>query len=220
MGASVPDGLGHTSYFIYACVMGGCHSVLFRMDEKGVSHTQLPRQFKRAQTFGTVATVAGLLTGNLSIAGVGILSASRSTMITHFQKLSAVKRKPRQHTIKLRSGLMHNQVYTSPDDFDFVLGFIREQINNKEIKRNDINTILPVTVWLTECSITIFMLNALRAPLGVSPACVMLRSNLRRNTVPINCPAPRISRPPIMRNTTATLLAAQWTIIPNVGRIR
>ena len=106
--------------------MGGRYSVLFRMDEKGVSHTQLPRQYKRAQALGTIATLAGLLTGNYAAAGAGMLSASRSTMHTSFKKVSAIKPRPRQHTIKLRSGLMHNQLYTAPEDFDFVLGFIQE----------------------------------------------------------------------------------------------
>lgn len=117
------------SYYLYALAMGGRYSVLFRMDEKGVSHTQLPRQFKRAQTLGVLAAAAGLLTGNFDAAGAGMLSASRSTMVTHFRKVNAIKPKPRQQTIKLRSGLMHNQVYTAPEDFGYVLGFIREHAN-------------------------------------------------------------------------------------------
>ena len=116
------------SYYLYALMMGGRYSVLFRMDEKGVSHTQLPRQFKRAQTLWVLAAAAGLLTGNFAATGAGMLSANRSTMVTRFRKVNAIKPKPRQQTIKLRSGLMHNQVYTSRDDFEFVLGYIREHV--------------------------------------------------------------------------------------------
>jgi hypothetical protein len=119
-------GLVTLSYYLYALLMGGRYSVLFQMDKKSVSHTQLPRQFKRTQTLGNLAAVAGLLAGNYTAAGAGMLSASHSTMVTHFRRLSAIKPKPRQHTIKLRSGLMHNQVYTAPEDFGFVLDFIRE----------------------------------------------------------------------------------------------
>lgn len=58
---------------------------------------------------GAVAAVAGLLTGNFTAAGAGILSASHSSMTAEFRKVSAVKALPLQHTTKLRSGLMHNQ---------------------------------------------------------------------------------------------------------------
>ncbi len=114
------------SYYSYAFMAGGRYSVLFQMDRKGISHTQLPKEFKRARTVGAIAAVAGLLTGSYSAAGAGMLSAGNSSMYTDFKKVNAVKPRRGQQVIKLRSGLMHNQVYTAREDFDFVLDFIRK----------------------------------------------------------------------------------------------
>jgi hypothetical protein len=120
------------SYYFYAVMMGGRYSVLFRMDEKGVSHTQLPHEHKRAQALGAVTILAGLLSRNASTAGTGMLSSGHSSVYTRFTNVSNVKASPRRYTIKLRSGLMHNQVYTAPEDFDFVLAFIRDHIGKHD----------------------------------------------------------------------------------------
>lgn len=114
------------SYWVYALLMGGKYSVLFEMDEKGVTHTQLPKQFKKAEGLAVLAALAGLTAKSPGAAGAGLLAAGSQSMRSDFKRLRAVKASRRRCTIKLRSGdLMHNQVYTAPEDFDFVLAFIR-----------------------------------------------------------------------------------------------
>ena len=41
--------LGAVSYYLYALIQGGRYCVLFEMDEQGVKHTQLARQFRKSQ---------------------------------------------------------------------------------------------------------------------------------------------------------------------------
>lgn len=123
-------------YYLYALMMGGHYTVLFEMDQEGVKHTQLPSQFKRAKTTGTVAAIAGLAAGQPGLAGAGVLSASRQSMYTSFKKVQVIRPNPRRRVIKLRSNLMNNQVYTAADDFDFVLDYIREQVEKTSVKKN------------------------------------------------------------------------------------
>lgn len=117
------------SYYVYALMMGGKYSVLFVMDSKGINHIQLPTQYKKAQKIGILAMLAGLAAGNVSAAGAGQLATSKQAMHTSFKIVKSIKINRKKYIIKLRSAdLMHNQVYTAPEDFDFVLGYIREHI--------------------------------------------------------------------------------------------
>lgn len=129
LGMTVLVGL---SVLLYAAIMGGKYVVLFEMDAQGVNHKQMPKQAKKAQVIGAVAALAGLLSGNLSMAGAGMLSAARTEMYSEFAKVRKVKACPRRHLIKVNQLLMKNQVYADPADYNFVLGFIRAHVPTKK----------------------------------------------------------------------------------------
>ncbi len=124
------------SYYVYALLMSGRYSVLFEMDKKGVRHTQLPKQFNKAQKISNLTALAGMAAGNAGVMGAGLLAAGNSCVYTDFKKVRSVRINRRKHIIKLRSGdLTHNQVYTAPEDFSFVLGFIEEQTGKAGLKQ-------------------------------------------------------------------------------------
>ncbi len=117
------------SYYIYALLMGGKYSVLFVMNSKGVSHTQLASQFKKAKKIATIATVVGAVSGKPGVTGAGMLAMGGGSMYTEFKKVRSMKYNRRYCMIKLRSSdLTCNQIQTAPQDFDFVLKFIEERI--------------------------------------------------------------------------------------------
>lgn len=109
-------------YLVVAAMYGGKYCVLFEMDNEGVSHAQLPKQFKKAQVMGFIAALAS---GNPTTAGAGILAASRNSLYTAFGKVRTIKPLPGQHLIKVNAPLSKNQVYVEDQDFQFVLDFIR-----------------------------------------------------------------------------------------------
>ncbi|NLM07459.1 MAG: hypothetical protein GX215_00750 [Clostridiales Family XIII bacterium] len=126
------------SYWVYALIMGGKYSVLFEMDEKGVTHTQLPKQFEKAQNLAALATLTGVAAKNSGTVGAGLLVANGQSMRTDFKRLRAIKASRRKSTIKLRSSdLMHNQIYTAPEDFDFVLDFIQARSSQARFHKPD-----------------------------------------------------------------------------------
>ena len=109
-------------YAVVAGMYGGKYCVLFEMDDKGVSHAQLPKQFKKAQVMGFLTAMAG---GTPTAAGAGILAASRNSLYTAFEKVRSIKPLPRQHLIKVNAPMSKNQVYVEDQDYQFVLDFIR-----------------------------------------------------------------------------------------------
>ena len=112
------------SYLIYAAVMGGKYVVEFEMDERGISHRQIPAQAEKAGKIGQAAVAAGLGTGRLSAVGAG-MSAQRSEMYSEFARVRKVRAYPQRNLIKVNERLNHNQVYVGREHFDFVESFIR-----------------------------------------------------------------------------------------------
>ena len=125
---AVIAGLLLIAFPLYALIMGGTYDVLFEMDDKGVTHTQVPAQRKKAAAIGALTTLAGVAARNPGVMGTGILAASRQSMRTDFSAVGAMSENRFLRVIYLREGLFHNHVYADPEDFDFVRSFIAERI--------------------------------------------------------------------------------------------
>ncbi|MHB1133749.1 MAG: hypothetical protein ACYC4L_15355 [Chloroflexota bacterium] len=117
------------SYALYALLMGGKYCVIFEMDANGVKHTQMNRQFKKAQWLSLLTVMAGAAAGSFSTMGAGLLASSRRSVYSEFSQVKAIQVDRRWSVIKLRtSNMMHNQIYAGEADFDFVLGYIQSRI--------------------------------------------------------------------------------------------
>lgn len=118
-------GLTILGMLLTAAMYGGKYVVLFEMDENGIAHIQEPRQFKKAQKMGAAAAMAGVASGNLTMAGAGMLAASRNSSTSVFANVRKVKPRRWLHVIKVNQRLNHNQVYVPDEDFDFVYDYIK-----------------------------------------------------------------------------------------------
>ena len=116
------------AYLIVSAVNGGKYIVLFEMDETGVTHTQEPKQFSKAQGLQWLAVMAGAALHDPTLAGAGLMAAARSGIRSEFAGVRSMKAIPRWNTIKLNQPLAKNQVYAEKEDFDFVLSFIRSHV--------------------------------------------------------------------------------------------
>lgn len=115
-------------YVAYAAIQGGKYCVVFEMDGDSVTHTQLAKQFKRAQVVAGLAALIGASRGSLTMTGTGLLAGSRSSMSTHFRSVRAIRVKRRRGVIYLNSATGANQVYAEPEIFDAVLNYILPRI--------------------------------------------------------------------------------------------
>ena len=116
------------AYFIVTAINGGKYIVLFEMDEEGITHTQEPRQFTKAQGLQWLAAMAGAALHDPTLAGAGFLGATRNSLRSDFAKVRKVKVLRRWNTVKLNQPLAKNQVYAQPEDMDFVLDYIRARL--------------------------------------------------------------------------------------------
>ncbi len=114
------------SYSIVAAMYGGKYIVLFTMDENGVTHEQIAEQAKKAKKLGALTAAVGAGRGNLSMMGLGIHTAARTSMSSDFSIVRSVKPYKRRNVIKVREILSNNQVYARDEDFDFVYNYIKE----------------------------------------------------------------------------------------------
>ncbi len=121
-------------YAIYAFMNGGKYCVVFTMDDEGITHKQLPKQYEKAQVIGALNAIAGAASGNLSQTGMGILTATHDTTVSTFSSVRSVKGSRALHVIKVNEPLAKNQVYVEPGDYDFVFGYIRDHCPNATVK--------------------------------------------------------------------------------------
>lgn len=118
-------------YIVYAAIQGFKYCVIFEMDEDGVRHTQMPKQFKKAQAMGLMETLAGVAVGKPGLAGAGLLSATKQSMFSSWSKVKSVKIDRKHNVIKVNEKLNKNQVYAEDEDFTFVTDFIRAHVSDK-----------------------------------------------------------------------------------------
>lgn len=126
--AAVVTGLMLLAYPLVAWLNGGKYCVIFEMDEVGIRHIHMRRQFRRNQVLALLAVVAGAVTGNPQTAGAGLLAGSRRSLYTAFSGVRSVRAIESRHVIHLDSTLVRNQVYAEPADFAFVLAYIEARI--------------------------------------------------------------------------------------------
>ena len=119
------------SYFLYAAMQGFKYCVMFEMDEDGVKHTQMPRQFKKAQAMSLVLILAGMATKNPGAAGQGMLAGAKSSMVSSFSHVRSVEIFRKRNVIKVNEKLGKNQVYACDQDFDFVVNYIKSHVTKK-----------------------------------------------------------------------------------------
>ena len=123
-------GLSMIAYLIVAVIYGWKYIVLFEMDDNGVEHIQMQKQFKKAEGLTWLVAMAGLAAGNFTTAGAGMLAGSKKVSRTNFADVKKVKRKSRFHCIMLNEIIERNQLYVDDTDIEFVWNFVRKKCIN------------------------------------------------------------------------------------------
>ena len=123
-------GLSIIAYLIVALIYGWKYIVLFEMDDNGVEHIQMQKQFKKAEGLTWLVAMAGLAAGSFTTAGAGMLAGSKNVSRTNFADVKKVKRKSRFHCIMLNEIIERNQLYVDDADIEFVWNFVRKKCIN------------------------------------------------------------------------------------------
>lgn len=121
------------SYFIVAALYGWKYIVLFEMDEKGVTHIQQDKQFKKAQGIAWTNMFLGAAGNKLSMTGSGLVLMTKNSMTSEFALVKKVTRNAGRNTIKLDQILEHNQIYVEKEDYDFVWNYITSRCKKAKV---------------------------------------------------------------------------------------
>lgn len=122
------------AYLIVAASYGFRYIVLFEMSETSIAHIQANRQFKKAQAIGWLTAFAGLAGNDFAAAGTGMLAATKQAVVSEFAQVTSVIGQSGSQTIYVNQELLKNQVYTDPDDYDFVWNYITSRCPKAKIK--------------------------------------------------------------------------------------
>lgn len=114
---------------VTAAVLGK-YVVLFEMDEKEVTHIQMPRQVKKAEVIGLITALVGAMAKSPTTIGAGVLATAKTKSTSEFVNVRRVKARRRFNLIKVNQLLDRNQVYVADEDFDFVYNFIKSRCIN------------------------------------------------------------------------------------------
>ena len=98
-------------YLLYAAVAGGKYCVLFEMNETGLRHIQLPRQYKKAQVMGALTVLLGSVSGRPGMSGTGLLASERTSSTSTLVKVKRLVPKRRYNLIKVNQLLNKNRIF-------------------------------------------------------------------------------------------------------------
>ncbi len=112
------------AYLILGLVYGGRYCVLFEMDDRGIRHTQMQKQFEKAQVFALLTTLAAVASKNVSAAGAGVLAGSTQSIYSAFSGVNKLVPLKRHDCIKISGLFARNQIYATPEQFNFVWAYI------------------------------------------------------------------------------------------------
>ena len=115
-------------YVLLACIYGWKYCVLFEMNETGIRHIQMKKEYKKAQALGWLTSMMGIVAGKPGMVGTGLLAATKNEQTTEFRIVKRMRAFRAFHTIKLDGLLNHNQIYAQPEDYEFVLDYISSRI--------------------------------------------------------------------------------------------
>lgn len=119
------------SYLIYAAIQGFKYCVIFDMDEEGITHTQMQKQFKKSQGISIITMLMGAAAGKPGVVGTGLLAATKSAMKSSWISVRSIQVDRKHNVIKVNERMNKNQVYAEDEDFQFVEKFIRSHVTKK-----------------------------------------------------------------------------------------
>ncbi len=121
-------------YAVYAAISGGEYGMLFFMNDAIIVHMAMPKEAKRGDHINSAAVLVGMLTGNLTLTGMGMANYGRNALESKFAEVKSITQDRAHDLIKVRSGFEFNQIYASPAQYDFVLSHIANHCPNVRVK--------------------------------------------------------------------------------------
>lgn len=123
------------AYLAVALIHGGKYCVVFEMDDEGVKHIQMQKQFGKNRLLAMLTVIAGAAAGNPQAAGAGLLAGSKRSSYSKFSKVKSIVLNPRRHVIYVNEVLNRNQIYAPADCYEIIQQHILTHCPKAEVVR-------------------------------------------------------------------------------------
>ena len=128
--------VGYGAYYVYALSLGGYYCARFEMDEEGVKHIPMEKELDYYKKVGKLAMYVGLLTKSLGNVGTGLYMTTLEDVYSKYSKVTSVKGDRKHDLINVNYVTLNNQIYASPEDYDFVFDYIAEHCPQAKIVKD------------------------------------------------------------------------------------
>lgn len=130
---AIVTGLAVIAYPIVALSYGGVYQVVFEMDDVGVKHIQMDKQYDKAKVLSMITVLAGIAGGSPGTVGAGLLAGSKKSSYSKFSKVKKVVLKPGRRVIYVNQSVERNQIYAGPENFDQIAAYITDRCKKAAI---------------------------------------------------------------------------------------
>jgi hypothetical protein len=109
-------------------VYGGKYAPGFIMDETGIVNYTQEKQAKRSKVINGLAVALGLISGNFTAAGAGMIAQSRQVVRLKWKNIRKVSYDAKRHTILVRGGYMEKiAVFCTSENYTEVSERVRQE---------------------------------------------------------------------------------------------
>lgn len=115
--------LSAVAYVVYAFSLGWRYAADYLMDETGVIFSPASHEGEVARNVALGTAVLAAMVGRYGLTAAGV-AAIDSDAASRFRSVWHVKGIRKHCVIKVSQPFLYNQVYVSPQDYDFVYGYI------------------------------------------------------------------------------------------------
>src|SRR5665648_87004 len=112
------------AYPLIALLNGGKYCVVFEMDDNGIRHIQMQKQYERSRVFAMVVALSGVMSGSVQTTAAGLLAGSKKSSTSNFNNVKSITVRGKRHTIYVNENFSYNQVYAETQNFPFISEFI------------------------------------------------------------------------------------------------
>lgn len=119
-------------YLVYIPIRGGKYFVMYELDDNNIKFIESKKNSDKMIWLNGIGIFAGLVSGNLGVAGANMISASRKQMNTKMKNVKKIV-VYKSNVMKLISNDMtRNLIYYTAENKDFIINFMKNNCNQAQ----------------------------------------------------------------------------------------
>ncbi len=126
------------SFLLIYILYGGKYLPVYIIDENGITNFSQQKEAKKNKSINNLLIVLGVMRGNLTAVGTGLMNQSRQIMNIHWDSIRKIKYHPKQNTIIIKGGFAEKiAVFCTQENYSQVVEIIKNNITLSNIHMNN-----------------------------------------------------------------------------------